>query len=93
VGLGSESSTRHFRLTRHMSLYTLHSKAVTADCIAPGYGRSSDSQLQRRRYTSCVLDRPHLPDVLIEGQYDLQTLSDPAFVSHLARDLDVHLPA
>jgi hypothetical protein len=60
TGLGSESFTLHFGLTQHMSLYTLHSEAVTADCTAPEYGRSLDSQLQRRRYTSCALARLHL---------------------------------
>jgi hypothetical protein len=43
--LESESSTPHFGLTLLMSLYTLHSEAVTADYTAPGYGRFSDSLL------------------------------------------------
>jgi hypothetical protein len=67
TGLRSESSILYFGLTQHMSLFTLHSEAVTADCTAPGYGRSSDSQLQRQRYTSCALARLHLRDALMAG--------------------------
>jgi hypothetical protein len=67
AGPRSESSILYFGLTQHMSSFTLHSEAVTADYIAPGYRRSSDSQLQRQRYTSCVLDRLHLRDALKTG--------------------------
>jgi hypothetical protein len=65
AALGSGSSTLHYGLTRHMSSFTLLSEAVTADFTAPGYRRFSDSQLQIRRYTSCVFGqtapprRPH----------------------------------
>jgi hypothetical protein len=45
TGLGSESSTPYFGLTLLMSLYTLHSEAVTVDCTALGYGRFLDSLL------------------------------------------------
>jgi hypothetical protein len=79
VGPGSESSILHFGLTQHMSSFTLHSEAVTADYTAPGYGRSSDSQLQRRRYTSCVLDRLHLRDALMAGQCPPTDLIRPCF--------------
>jgi hypothetical protein len=73
MGLGSESSTLHFGLTLLMSLYTLHSEAVIADYTTPGYGRFSDSLLQRRRFTSYALDRLHHQDILIEVQYHPQT--------------------
>jgi hypothetical protein len=72
AGPGSESSTLHFGLTQHISLYTLHSEAVTADSTAPGYGRFSDSQLQRQRYISYVSDILHIRDALTVGQCPLQ---------------------
>jgi hypothetical protein len=55
------------------SLYTLHSEAVTADCTALGYGRFSDSLLQRRRFTSYVLVRLLHLGALTEVQCHLQT--------------------
>jgi hypothetical protein len=79
AGPGSESSILHFGLTQHMSSFTLHSEAVTADYTALGYGRSLDSQLQRQRYTSCVLDRLHLRDALMAGQCPPTDMVRPCF--------------
>jgi hypothetical protein len=72
AGPGSESFTPHFGLTQHISSYTLLSEVVTADSIAPGYGRFSDSLLQRQRFISYASDRLHLRDALMAGQCPLQ---------------------
>jgi hypothetical protein len=73
MGLVSKSSTPHFGLTLLTSSYTLHSEAMTAGYTTLGYGRFSDSLLQRRRFTSCALVRLHHRDVLMEVQCHLQT--------------------
>jgi hypothetical protein len=57
AGPRSESFTLHFGSTQHISLYTLHSEVVTTDSTAPGYGRFSDSLLQRQRFIKCASDR------------------------------------
>jgi hypothetical protein len=99
--LGSESSTLLFGLTLHMSSYTLHSEAVTADSTALGYGRFSDSLLQRRRFTSCASVKLLHLGALTEVQCHLQTIRPcfrepfgegsrrtPASLTPLARVLD-----
>jgi hypothetical protein len=68
AGPGSESFTPHCGLTQHISSYILLSEAVTTDSIAPGYGRFSDSLLQRQRFISCVSDRLLLRDALTARQ-------------------------
>jgi hypothetical protein len=80
-GLGSESSTPHFRLTLLMSLYTLHSQAVTIDYTALGYGRFSDPLLQRRRFTDMI--RPCFHESFGEG-----SRRTPASSTPLARVFD-----
>jgi hypothetical protein len=71
AALGSGSSILHFGLTRHMSSSTLYSEAMTAESIAPGYGRFLDSPLQRRRFTSCASVRLLHRDALTTVQCPL----------------------
>jgi hypothetical protein len=73
TGPRSESFTPHCGLTQHISSSTLPSEVVTADYIAPGYGRFSDSLLQRPRSISYASDRLLLQDALTAGQCPLLT--------------------
>jgi hypothetical protein len=65
---GSESFTRHCGLIQHISSSTLPLEVVTVGYTAPGYGRFSDSLLQRLRSISCASDRLLLRDALTAGQ-------------------------
>jgi hypothetical protein len=65
---GSESFTRHYGSTLHISSFTLLSGVVTAGYTAQGYRRFSDSLLQRPRSISCASDRLLLRDALTAGQ-------------------------
>jgi hypothetical protein len=73
VGPGSESFTHHYGLTKHISSSILPSEVVTVGYTAPGYGRFSDSPLQRPRSISCASDRLLLRDALTVGQCLLLT--------------------